>query len=1015
MTKKRTLQTDRKAKRSRIKRLLVTGAGICAVAAAITVIWAVPAFIRMQVRDGIRQFFGGNIQIESIEVGRGGLVYVRTVNVQDQDNRQSVQMRLMRLSFDKWPSLTPVVTHVEIEGFKMQVFAEEGRLIIPLLSLLDRPEPVENKYVDIREVEITDLSVNVNSIGYRPVIYDGLSLSSEKQQQQHNIRLKRKTADTSESFETEGTIDFHAQQTALSVQMKHTVTKDEMTSIASGLNITVPPAQGKLEANLTFKGSFKDISKSQLQGMVKLRNWTVAAKDAQNKLVTHIFDTDVNLNGSLIRLDNTTVRQADGSEWFIARSSNLTLRDWPGPQPVLTELSIDGLKLQSRLTDRKLELPFKSPQAKDDQSAHSRVDLQKLSVNDACLAVQIDDSELTFDNLSAQVVSREDTYEFSLHRLVPQDPNTFLIQGAVNPRTFDAKLSIQGKYNITKNKAALLLKRFKTPIASAQCTLEADLTVAGPVRKPAQLQYDGTVNLHGTTITTENGKDKQTVSIGKAEIPLADSQVNLHRLSIRNADGLQWLMADSVTLTLRDRPGPQAVLTAVEADGLRLESRIVGRRLVMPCRVPETTPREEEKRRIDLEHLTVRNGSVTIADRNNHRLTIDNLTLRAAAEERSYRVNLSRTATTNGGTLLIEGTVNPATSDMQLSVKADHTVSKPHTVAALEMLKVAGLSAAGRFQADLTITGRPGEPETLHPQGTVTLNNWLIAIGNNIIARDLTATVRLGRKRFDFENVSAGAFNGRIEGSFYGGPGKELPLEIGGHILAREVNLAEMTKKTAARKIAKKGMAALDYKFTMDDRGIDSLRGEGLVFLNDADLSILPVVPQIFRALGLVRFDPTTMSDAEAAFTMAWPTMTIKHAHIANKLAAIEAEPGGKVNLQKHHVDMHIVAVPFRQLDALMKQIPVVDIFAHLKDKLTRLRIKGNWSDPPNKLITKQPMKDIKDGTAGFLRDVVSSGGQISQGMLKTLGILFYTQKKKNSAGDKTDAGQTNTQRTTPR
>jgi len=90
MTKKRTLQTDRKAKRSRIKRLLVTGAGICAVAAAITVIWAVPAFIRMQVRDGIRQFFGGNIQIESIEVGRGGLVYVRTVNVQDQDNRQSV-------------------------------------------------------------------------------------------------------------------------------------------------------------------------------------------------------------------------------------------------------------------------------------------------------------------------------------------------------------------------------------------------------------------------------------------------------------------------------------------------------------------------------------------------------------------------------------------------------------------------------------------------------------------------------------------------------------------------------------------------------------------------------------------------------------------------------------------------------------------------------------------------------------------------------------------------------------
>jgi hypothetical protein len=83
------------------------------------------------------------------------------------------------------------------------------------------------------------------------------------------------------------------------------------------------------------------------------------------------------------------------------------------------------------------------------------------------------------------------------------------------------------------------------------------------------------------------------------------------------------------------------------------------------------------------------------------------------------------------------------------------------------------------------------------------------------------------------------------------------------------------------------------------------------------------------------------------------------------------------------------VVAPLGQIDIILKRIPVVQIVANLKDKLTRLRVKGNWSDPPAKLITKEPISDIKDATVGFLQDVAKTGGQFSQGMLKGFGVFF--------------------------
>jgi len=165
------------------------------------------------------------------------------------------------------------------------------------------------------------------------------------------------------------------------------------------------------------------------------------------------------------------------------------------------------------------------------------------------------------------------------------------------------------------------------------------------------------------------------------------------------------------------------------------------------------------------------------------------------------------------------------------------------------------------------------------------------------------------------------------------------------------------------------------------------------VLLDDADVSVLPLIPQIFSFLGLENYEPLKMSDALAEFDIAGPVATIKSARIANRFAALLVEQAGTVNLQTGNVDLHVVAAPLKQIDDLFRRLPIINIFMNLKDKLTRLSVKGHWSDPPGKLIRKEPVKDISEGAVGFLQDVAATGGQFGRKILAGFDRLFRNTK----------------------
>ena len=94
-------------------------------------------------------------------------------------------------------------------------------------------------------------------------------------------------------------------------------------------------------------------------------------------------------------------------------------------------------------------------------------------------------------------------------------------------------------------------------------------------------------------------------------------------------------------------------------------------------------------------------------------------------------------------------------------------------------------------------------------------------------------------------------------------------------------------------------------------------------------------------------------------------------------------------------MDFYVVAVPIKEVDDLIKRIPVAELFVNLKDKLSRLHVKGHWSEPAAKLITKELLKDLKEGTIDFLKGTVKTEGQLREGTVEKFKNLFENLGKK--------------------
>jgi len=272
--------------------------------------------------------------------------------------------------------------------------------------------------------------------------------------------------------------------------------------------------------------------------------------------------------------------------------------------------------------------------------------------------------------------------------------------------------------------------------------------------------------------------------------------------------------------------------------------------------------------------------------------------------------------------------------------------------------------AKGRY--DLRLKGRPPQaPNLLTLAGTLDPNEDRLVI----------------------DRVVSDVLKGKIEADIVKRDPPDAPAEYDGKFATDALDLVSLMQTLGLPRERARGQLTLDYRFAY--RGGDGLRGNGMFLIDDADLLHVPIITHILERIKLPVGQGLSKSDAGGVFSNKGAVVTFREARLANAVSAMETEPGGAVNLQTEHLDFYVIVVPIEGARKLLKSIPIINLFVHLRDRLTRVHVEGRWSDPPATLIRVEPVKDVRDATLGFLRDMVHTGGEFSRQANQDLRNLF--------------------------
>jgi len=678
-------------------------------------------------------------------------------------------------------------------------------------------------------------------------------------------------------------------------------------------------------------------------------------------------------------------------KWLFVEEVKANLVDWPGLSPVITEIEIDGVGLQILAAEGKIFLP---PVCLSERSVspNKKLDVRKLAITKAAITIMdARGSKTVYDNFTLSAFRKDSIYEFLLNRTSAESSEVFVAGGGVNLENLNLDATLQINHQFTKSEMIPALTALNMTGVSGEGNVAADLSIKGCIKKPKELQPTGTILFSDWTVESE----KEVLSKFDTKIEVSDQGLSLDDLAVRDANGLEWLSAKTSKLSFENWPGLRPVLNEIETEGLALQGRLIDGKLRLPVELSPNKTVGSKSDYFDFKKLVLRNASFGLADRRGSKIDCDYLSLQPAGREGFYDIVLTSKGPAERGRISLKGAVNPASSEAGLTLQMDHTATKQETAVVFAALEMPQASAEGKLVADLRIAGRLNEPSELQLNGSAKFDEFIIFVKDKVLANNLYTTAEVKDHLLSFDKFNADVCNGPVEGSIYIESKQNRLIRLSGQFLGRKMNFVELTSILGeGGKKATKGSVTLKYDFTAAGSDLKSLSGYGSIFLDDADITVFPIIPYIFSNIGLAKLDPLRMADVECIFSMAGPVVKIQSAHIANPYAAIVAEPGGTIDLQTKQVEMYVNAVPLEKIESIIRQLPILDIFFNLKDKLTRLYIKGNWSDPPTKLITKRPIEDIKDGTVGFLQDVVKNGGHITQAMLKGFGVLFKAVDK---------------------
>lgn len=482
-----------------------------------------------------------------------------------------------------------------------------------------------------------------------------------------------------------------------------------------------------------------------------------------------------------------------------------------------------------------------------------------------------------------------------------------------------------------------------------------------------------------------------SVRIEEIQIGYAGGPSIVRGVTLYGSGGKQWAHIDSAKLIVKGWPGTAPVLKGIEIDKLLVTAHFTDGRCAPPFKRPFPTPKELKY--VDLGTVNIRETSIEAASGAERRFIYQDLRFDGIRDERTWRVALKASSGRNG-IFDLAGWVDTDTlrSGWTLAIRRSFDQqNEAETAALLAALDVPLLHRLwGTVSAELDYNIKLDDPNSWMCTGTASVTDGAVFVRRGPAFEQLDIKLQFKGRRVELTQLSAAGLGGRA-GAFGYIQVEPNRVTCAGHVALRRIDLAELTRLLPQQSPVRSGQLDLNYTFAATGMNISDVTGRGQLFFDDSDMRKIGTLRGIFTFIGLADTERPGRSDVVAVFSTRGPVVTIQRGRLASMFTAIDVERGGQINLQTGQIDMYVIGTPFKTAGGILTHLPIpgMALVTILSQKLFRLHVKGHYSDPPGKLITKEPLKDLQDGTIDFLRYCATSGGQLTSGVLGPIGVFL--------------------------
>ncbi|MCY2931301.1 MAG: hypothetical protein NTV86_17800, partial [Planctomycetota bacterium] len=136
---------------------------------------------------------------------------------------------------------------------------------------------------------------------------------------------------------------------------------------------------------------------------------------------------------------------------------------------------------------------------------------------------------------------------------------------------------------------------------------------------------------------------------------------------------------------------------------------------------------------------------------------------------------------------------------------------------------------------------------------------------------------------------------------------------------------------------------------------------QGALTLTGVDVGALGPARAILAGMGLPEEPPGARGDVQARFTAVGGQAYLQKVELTTARSALEAEPGGVVDLRTGEFSAFLLGAPLRWLEG------------DLGECLIRVHVQGPWSPGGGQRVRHEVLKDLSPATASFCRAAASA------------------------------------------